>query len=237
MPKVFDLLSVLVENSGRLVERQSLLKQVWPDEFVEEGNLSKAIFLLRQALVQEGNRGPYLETVPKRGYRFVADVQETQGTTGRRTLVTEAPSIAILPFVDLSPTHDQEYFCEGISEEIINALVQVEGLRVASRTSSFQFAGKAPDLHQAGKELNATWVLEGSVRKSGVHLRITARLVRTTDAFHVWSHSFDREEGDIFAIQEQIASAIVAAIAPNLVKGAPFIRRFTDNAEAYQLYL
>ena len=108
---------------------------------------------------------------------------------------------------------------------------------MASRSSSFQFAGKAPEIHQVAKALNVTSVLEGSVRKAGKRLRITAQLVRLADGFHVWSQSFDREEGDIFAIQEEIASAIAGIVAPNLIKDTPCIRRHTANAEAYQLYL
>lgn len=236
-PKVFDLLLVLAENGGRLIERPALLKQIWHDAFVEEGNLSKAMCVLRRALGQEGNDGPYIETIPKRGYRFVAAVQEAQDTASLHTSVIEVPSIAVLAFLDLSPDRDQEYFCEGISEEIINALAQVEGIRVASRSSSFQFAGKVADVREVGKALNVTSVLEGSVRKSGGHLRITSQLVQTNDGFQLWSRRFDRHESDIFAIQEEIASAIADAIAPHLVKGTPFVRRSTVNSEAYQLYL
>jgi TolB-like protein/Tfp pilus assembly protein PilF len=234
MPKVFDLLSALVEHNGRLMERESLLKQIWPYTFVEEGNLSKAMFLLRQALGQEGNDGPYIKTVPKRGYRFIAEVRCLQVEAVE---APDEPSIAVLPFLDLSANRDQEYFCEGISEEIINALTQVQGLRVASRSASFQFTGKAPDLHQVARALNVKTALQGSVRKAGRRLRITAQLVALADGFQVWSQCFDREEGDIFAIQEEIASAIVDMAAPRLLKSTPFIWRRTSSSEAYELYL
>ena len=237
MPKVFDLLCLLVEHDGRLMERESLLKQLWPDTFVEEGNLSKALFLLRHALGQEGNEGPYIETVPKRGYRFVAAVREIPVRAGERLGEPERPSVAVLPFLDLSASRDQEYFCEGIAEEIINALTQIQGLRVASRSASFQFTGKAPDLHAIARTLSVTVTLQGSVRKAGKRLRITAQMVRPADGFQVWSQRFDREEGDIFAIQEEIASAIVDMAAPHLLKTTPFILHHTANPEAYQLYL
>lgn len=237
MPKVFDLLCVLVEQNGRLIERQALLQRIWPDTFVEEGNLSKAMFLLRQALGQEGNSGPYIETVPKRGYRFIAEVRTAGGPRNDDKAGTVAPSIAVLPFLDLSASRDQEYFCEGIAEEIINALARTQGLRVASRSSSFQFTGKAPDIREVARVLNVSSVLEGSVRKAGKRLRIAAELVRASDGFQVWSQCFDREEGDIFAIQEEIASAIVEMAAPQLLGAKPLIRRHTANAEAYQLYL
>jgi TolB-like protein len=237
MPKVFDLLCLLVEQHGRLLDRQTLLQHLWPETFVEEGNLSKAMFLLRQALGQAGNEGPYIETIPKRGYRFVAEVRTAGERRAQQQAETGAPSIAVLPFLDLSAGRDQEYFCEGISEEIINALAQIPELRVASRSSSFQFAGKAPDIRELVRALNVTSILEGSVRKAGKRLRITAQLVRAADGFQVWSQSFDREEGDIFAIQEEIASAVAGMAAPHLLHTKPVIRRHTASPEAYQLYL
>jgi TolB-like protein len=237
MPKVFDLLCLLVEQSGRLMERQAIVQRIWPDTFVEEGNLSKAMFLLRQALGQEGNSGPYIEIIPKRGYRFVAEVRTAGAPQHNDYAGTTTPSIAVLPFLDLSAGRDQEYFCEGISEEIINALARTQGLRVASRSSSFQFTAKALDVREIGRALHISSVLEGSVRKAGKRLRIAAQLVRASDGFQIWSQCFDREEGDIFAIQEEIASAIVEMAAPQLLGAKPLIRRHTANAEAYQLYL
>lgn len=237
VPKVFELLCALVEQNGRLLDRETLLKRIWPDTFVEEGNLSKLIFLLRGALGQEGSSGPYIETVPKRGYRFIAEVRRGTARPAKQPREAEAPSIAVLPFLDLSAGDDEEYFCEGIAEEILNALSRVEGLRVASRSSSFRFAGKGVDLAEAATALKVAWAVEGSVRKSGNRLSITARLVRVADGFQVWSHAFNREEGDIFEIQQEIASAIVDLAAPQLLRGAPVIRRHTTNPEAYELYL
>jgi TolB-like protein len=237
MPKVFDLLCLLVEHNGRLMDRQSLMQQIWPDTFVEEGNLSKAMFVLRQALGQESNDGPYIETVPKRGYRFIAEVRKPAAAQPGRQAEDTRPSIAVLPFLDLSAERDQEYFCEGISEEIINALSQVSGIRIAARSSSFQFVGKGTDVREVARALNITFALEGSVRRSGNRLRIAAQLVRASDGIQIWSRSFDRERADIFAIQEEIASAIADLAAPELLKTGPLVRRHTGNPEAYQLYL
>jgi serine/threonine-protein kinase len=147
-------------------------------------------------------------------------------------------SIAVLPFSDLSPEHDQGYFSDGIAEEILNALAQVDGLRVTGRTSSFSFKGKAQDLRAIGASLGVATVLEGSVRKAGTRIRITAQLVKTTDGFHLWSQTFDRELADVFAVQEEIAGAVVAALRVKLLPGkASPSRGATQVKEAHDHFL
>jgi adenylate cyclase len=150
-----------------------------------------------------------------------------------------ADSVAILPFSDMSPERDQEYFCDGIAEEIINSLCCVRGLHVASRTSSFQFKGRAADVREIGQVLGTSAVLEGSVRKAGSRVRITAQLVSTKDGYHLWSKSYDRELSDVFAIQTEIAREMVGALRVSLGPGERELiqRRGTSNAEAYDLYL
>ncbi len=146
-------------------------------------------------------------------------------------------SIAVLPFADMSPQKDQDYLCEGLAEELINSLAQVEGLRVAARTSAFQFKGRADDVRRIGRELGVDSVLEGSVRKSGSRLRVTAQLVSAADGYQLWSHRYDRELQDVFALQDEIAATIVETLRLTLV-GAPLrVRRSTENVDAYQLYL
>ena len=147
-----------------------------------------------------------------------------------------APSIAVLPFVDMSPQKDQEYFSDGVAEEILNALAQVDGLRVAGRTSSFSFKGKTEDLRSIGEKLMVATVLEGSVRKEGSRVRITAQLVSAADGFHLWSQTFDRELTGIFAAQEEISKAVVDALRPRLLR-APAMRRPASSPEAYNEYL
>ncbi len=149
------------------------------------------------------------------------------------------PSIAVLPFADMSPKRDQEYFCDGMAEEIINALAKVEGLHVAARTSSFFYKGRAEDIRQIGKKLNVGTLLEGSVRKAGSRLRITAQLTNAADGYHIWSEQFDRELKDIFRIQEEIAQSIVQVLRVELsdrekraIEKAP-----TRDIEAYDFYL
>jgi adenylate cyclase len=150
-----------------------------------------------------------------------------------------ADSVAILPFADMSPARDQEYFCDGIAEEIINALCCVRGLRVASRTSSFQFKGRAADVREIGRSLGVGAVLEGSVRKAGDRVRITAQLVSAADGYHLWSESYDRELQDVFAIQSDIAQRLArslrGALSPR--ETALLERGGTRNPEAYDLYL
>ncbi|MCI0698135.1 protein kinase [candidate division KSB1 bacterium] len=150
-----------------------------------------------------------------------------------------APSIAVLPFSDLSPQKDQEYFCDGMAEELINALAKLEGLRVVSRSSGFQFKGQAYDIRKVGGQLNVSTVLEGSVRKAGNRLRITAQLVNVEDGYHLWSEKYDRELEDVFAIQDDITRTIVNTLKIKLISGqeAPLIKRYTENFEAYNLYL
>lgn len=149
------------------------------------------------------------------------------------------PSIAVLPFRDLSAQKDQEYFCEGMAEELINGLVKVEGLRVAARTSAFQFKGKDQDIRKIGEQLNVDTVLEGSVRKAGNQLRITAELINVSDGYLMWSEKFDRSMEDIFAIQEEIALAIVNNLKGRLLgeEKSRLVKRHTENLEAYHLYL
>jgi adenylate cyclase len=152
----------------------------------------------------------------------------------------DAPdSVAILPFVDMSPGRDQEYFCDGIAEEIINSLCCIRDLRIASRTSSFQFKGRAADVREIGRTLGVNAVLEGSVRKAGERVRITAQLVSSADGYHLWSESYDRELSDVFAIQTEIAQKLVEALRVSLSRQERELiqRRGTSNAEAYDLYL
>ena len=148
-------------------------------------------------------------------------------------------SIAVLPFIDLSPGKDQEYFSDGISEELLNVLAKTPGLRVAARTSSFSFKGKDTKIQDIGRELNVATVLEGSVRKAGTRLRITAQLIDVADGYHIWTETYDRELTDVFAIQDEISHAIVDALKVHLVgvETAPPTVIAAANLEAYNLYL
>jgi len=167
--------------------------------------------------------------------------QEPAATPSRSTspMRTELQSIAVLPFVNMSADPEQEYFSDGIAEEILNALVRVPDLRVAARTSSFYFKGEKVDIQAVGEKLKVNHVLEGSVRKAGNRLRITAQLIKVDDGFHLWSESYDRELNDIFAIQEQIAQSVVKKleVALGFAAEEPLVKTGTTNTEAYNWYL
>ena len=164
---------------------------------------------------------------------------ESSARTRRTDSSTTATSIAVLPFADMSPDGDQEYFCDGMAEELINALANVEGLQVSSRTSAFQFKGQGCDIHEIGRKLNVQTVLDGSVRKAGTRLRITAQLVKVADGYHLWSERFDRGMEDVFAVQDEISLAIVDKLKVRLLgeEKARLVKRHTENLEAYNLYL
>jgi serine/threonine protein kinase/tetratricopeptide (TPR) repeat protein len=149
------------------------------------------------------------------------------------------PSIAVLPFADMSPGKDQEYFCEGIAEELIDGLTKLEGLQVAARTSAFQFRGKGYDIREVGEQLQVQTVLEGSIRKAGNRVRITAQLVDIADGFHLWSDKYDRDLDDIFGIQDEISLAIVESLKVRLLGGEKeqLVKRHTRDPEAHNLYL
>jgi TolB-like protein/predicted Ser/Thr protein kinase len=157
------------------------------------------------------------------------------GAAGRQ----KEPSIAVLPLFDMSPSKDQEYFCDGMAEELINALGRVAGLRVASLTSALQFKGRAQDIRRIGEELGVETVLEGSVRKAGNRLRVTAQLVNVSDGYHLWAERYDRDLDDVFAVQDDIARAVVEKLQVKLVGRAetPLVKRLTESPEAYRLYL
>ena len=149
----------------------------------------------------------------------------------------DVPSVAVLPFSDMSPEQDQEFFCDGIAEEIINALAKIDGLRVVARTSAFAFKGRNEDIREIGGSLNVNTVLEGSVRKSGDVIRVTAQLINVSDGFHLWSERFDRQVTDVFAIQDEIAEAVVDMLKIKLGRETSIVRRYTENVDAYMLYL
>lgn len=161
------------------------------------------------------------------------------GTPSLRSFSGQIPSIAILPFVNVSEDPGNEYFCDGLAEELINSLMKLDKLRVAARTSTFAFKGRETDVRHIGQNLNVQSVLEGSVRKSGDRLRITAQLINVADGYQIWSERYDRELSDIFEIQDEIALAIVDALKVKLLtdEKAVLRKRYTDNVEAYQLYL
>lgn len=301
-PKCFDVLAYLVENAGRVVTQDEMLDAVWPETHVNPEVLRKYILEIRKALSDRPDNPEFIETVPKRGYRFVAPVMDegaaepreesTSHRTeelaterddgpvtafpevgvpfakrglwkfvvitplvvvaiglglylllarhGRKTPLLADTSIAVLPFTDMSPAKDQEYFSDGLAEQLINDLAKVSGLKVIGRSSAFQFEGKNEDLREVGQKLGVANVLEGSVSREGNHLRITAELIKADDGFQLWSQTYDREMKDIFAVQDEIALATTQALQLKLLgdNGQPVAPNLRSaNPEAYQAFL
>jgi len=171
--------------------------------------------------------------------RSVASASQPSEQSLKISMEEKAPSIAVLPFLDMSPQKDQEYFCDGLAEELINALTQVKDLRVVARTSAFSFKGEKIDVREIGKKLTVKTVLEGSIRKAGNRLRITAQLINVDDGYHLWSEKFDRDLEDIFAIQDEISLAIVTRLKDKLLgsEKVAVLKRHTENPKAYTSYL
>ncbi len=226
-PKIFDTLQVLVENHDRLLSKEELMVMVWPDAEVDESNLAHNLSVLRKILGQN-EKTKYIATLPGRGYRFVVPVEAALDG-----------SIAVRPFSNMSPDPEQDFFCDGVAEELIDALASVDGLRVVGRTSSFDHRLRDRSSPDVGHKLGVSAILEGSVRKAGERLRISAHLIRTSDGTQLWSEHYDRELGDVFEIQEDIAQAIVDRLRWKLLgpHTGPVVKRPTESQEVYQLYL
>ena len=225
----FQILAMLLEQPGQVVTREELRSRLWPsDTFVDfDHSLNKAINKLREALDDSAERPRFIETLTRRGYRFVES-----------PAAAPEASIAVLPFLSLSADPENELFADGMSEEIIGALARIRNLHVVARTSAFSFKGKHVDLRIVGQQLNVRTVLEGSVRRSGDRLRISAQLVNAADGFHLWSERYDREMKDVFVVQEEIAQAIARRLEVTLdARQEPLVKAGTENLEAFKLYM
>lgn len=232
-PRVFDTLVYFVEHPNRLLDKRELMAAIWPDSIVEENNLNQQVSKLRQILGDDS----LIVTVPGRGYRFATDV--TRRANHPPPLGQPGATIAVLPFVNMTGDTTNEYFCEGVAEELLTAFGKVPALRVAARTSAFSFRGKDADITEIGRALSVGAVLEGSVRRSNERWRIAAQLIDVPTGYHLWSESYDVAMADVFAAQDKIALAVVDALHLTMVvtEKAAMLRRYTKNAEAYNLYL
>jgi len=242
--KAFDTLRVLVERHGTLVSKSDLMNAVWPETAVEENSVDRNISALRKALGEKSDGRQYIETIPRAGYRFIARLSSGPSTPSvpfslSPSPVQEVSSIAVLPFADMSPARDQDYFCEGLAEELINALTRIADLRVAARTASFQFCDPGADVRAVGQQLGVETLLEGSVRKAGDQLRVTVQLIEVATGFHRWSQRFDRTLDDVFVIQDEIAQSVVATLRGNVLsqKEMQALERPHTGAAAYEYYL
>jgi TolB-like protein/Flp pilus assembly protein TadD len=254
-PKVFDLIVFLLTNSDRVVGREMLLDAVWAGKAVSDSTLASHINAARKAIGDSGREQRLIRTVARKGFRFIGDATErsgvdepTQQRAGARSpdagatqplALPDRPSIAALPFVNLSKDADDDYFADGIVEDIILALSRIRWLFVIARNSSFTYKGRAVDVRQVGRELGVRYVLEGSVRKIGAKVRITGQLVDATTGTHLWGERFEGTFEDIFALQDQFAASVVGAVAPQL-EFAEIERskqKPTERLDAYGYYL
>jgi serine/threonine-protein kinase len=242
-PKAFETLLYLVERHGQLVRKQELLDRVWCRTSVSEGVLTHCIAEVRLALQDDARHPRFLKTISLAGYKFIGDVTRAVSAASAGECVgagsgRAASAIVVLPFANLSRDPDNDSFCDGLAEELINALTKVPGVRVVAHSSSFSFKGRDVDAREIGRQLGVGSILEGSVRKAGDRLRIAAQLIDAGDGYHVWSEQYDRRLTDVFAIQEEIALAILSRMtAVGAEAIAPLVKSPTRDMEAYQLYL
>jgi len=234
-PRTLDLLLYLIQNRERAVGKDELQDEVW-GTIVSDAALTRAVMKLRKAVGERDGGITIIKTVPRFGYRFVADLR-ADGTPGPSAAVAAGrQAIAVLPLVNMSGDADNNYFSDGIAEEILNLLARMPALRVASRTSSFAFRNSQQTLKEIAEVLDVDVILEGSVRKAGNRVRITIQLIDAQHDAHLWSEIYDRELTDIFAIQAEIAREVVSAVTRS-ESGAIRSYEATSSPDAYDLYL
>jgi TolB-like protein/Tfp pilus assembly protein PilF len=254
-PQVFDLLIYLVENRDRVVSKDDLIATVWCGRIVSDSTLTSRINATRKAVGDSGEAQKLIRTVARKGFRFVGDVrvqpdagkisrpapaaEEAREPSRQALPLPDRPAIAVLPFVNMSGEPEQEYFSDGISEDIITALSKLRWFFVIARNSSFVYKGKPVHLKQIAEELGVGYVVEGSVRKSGDRVRITAQLNNVATGSHIWAERYDRGLADVFAVQDEITEAIVAAIEPQLYAAEDFRaqRKPPDSMDAWDLVM
>ena len=254
-PQVFDLLLYLVQSREHVVSKDELLDVVWGGRIVSELTLTSHINAARKAIDDSGQEQRLIRTVARKGFRFVGDVREAQSSddfssqkaelarsdeaSAHALVLPDIPSIAVLPFLNLSGDPEQEYFADGVVDDIISALSRIRWLFVVARNSSFTYKGRAVDVKQVGRELGVRYVLEGSVREAANRVRITGQLIDATTGGHLWADRFEGTLGDIFDLQDQLTENVVGAIAPQLERAE--IERAkqkpTRSLDAHDYYL
>ena len=250
-PQVFDLLDYLIRNREHVVSKDDLIDAIWKGRIVSETALTTRLNAARTAVGDSGEEQRLIKTLPRKGFRFVGTVREGKKPAGEAVGDTAAeqptpalplpdkPSIAVLPFENMSGGPEQEYFAEGIVEDIITGLSRSKSLLVIARQSTFTYKGKAVDIKQVGRELGVRYVLEGSVRKAANRVRITGQLIDATTGGHLWADRFDSLLEDIFDLQDQVTSSVIGAIAPLLQRAEieRAKRKPTESLQAYDYYL
>jgi len=249
-PQVFDLLDYLIRNRERVVSKDDLINAVWDGRVVSDAALTTRLNVARCVIGDSGHEQRLIKTLPRKGFRFIGLVQELDGpestiATGARAelpqpalTLPDRPSIAVLPFQNMSGDLEQDYFADGIVDDIITALSRFKFLFVIARNSSFTYKGRAVDIKQVGRELGVGYVLEGSVRKVAGKIRIAGQLIDASTGAHVWADRFEGDLSDVFALQDEITVNVISAIRPKLLEAEieHAVRRPNDLS-AYDLYL
>ena len=249
-PQVFDLLEYLIRNRERVVSKDDLVSAIWHGRIVSESALATRINAARSAIGDSGDQQRLIKTLPRKGIRFVGAVGEKQKSEAAATkpdaeaekaalTLPDKPSIAVLPFTNMSGDPEQEYFADGVADDIITALSRCNWLFVIARNSSFTYKGKAVDTRQVGRELGVRYLLEGSVRRSGDRLRFTGQLIDAIGGTNIWADRFEGQMSDVFDLQDRMTESVVAAIEPNLQRAEieRLRRKPTASLGAYELLL
>jgi TolB-like protein len=250
-PQVFDLIDYLIRNRERVVSKDDLIKAIWNGRSVSDAALTTRLNAARTAIGDSGEEQRFIKTLPRKGFRFVGAVREAKEPAGAAVAdnqvelqkpdlaLPDKPSIAVLPFENMSGDPEQEYFADGMVEEIITALSRNKQLFLIALNSSFTFKGRAVDIKQVARELGVRYVLEGSVRKSGNRIRIAGQLIDAASGAHLWADRFDGALEDVFELQDQVAASVVGAIAPSVSQAEieRAKRKPTSSLDAYDYYL
>lgn len=236
------LLALLVQRAGMPVSKDALIEAAWPAQTIEDSNLTVQIAAVRRTLADASAEAQWIETLPRRGYRYVGPAvtaSDKDRSSAPSLTLPDRPSIAVLPFANLGGDAEQDYFADGMVDDIITGLSRINWLFVIARNSTFTYKGRVVDVKQVGRELGVRYVLEGSVRRTGGNARITGQLIDASTGMHVWAERYDRQSADIFALQDDIAMSVVGAIAPSLRRAEinRVKRKRPDSLDAYDLVL
>jgi len=251
-PQVFDLLVHLVLNRERVVSKDDLVASIWSGRIISNSTLTSRVNAARKAVGDNGDEQRLIRTITRKGFRFVAAVSEQPDVSDKKLVgqatserpraslpLPDRPAIAVLPFANMSGDREQEYFSDGIVEEIITALSRIRWLFVIARSSSFTFRGRPIEITQVSRELGVRYVLEGSVRRAAERIRITAQLIDATTGANLWAERFDGGLEDIFDLQDQVTARVVGEIAPKLEQAEieRAKRKPTHSLDAYDHFL
>jgi TolB-like protein/tetratricopeptide (TPR) repeat protein len=237
--RAVSLLRLLLDCAGAPVSKEALIAAAWPGQIVEDSNLTVQIAAIRRTLAGDAGDEVWIETLPRRGYRYVGPPVERDSSAGGHLILPDKPSIAVLPFANLGGAPEQDYFIDGMVDDIITGLSRINWLFVIARNSTLIYRGRAVDIKQVGRELGVRYVLEGTVRRHGDVLRVTCQLADASTGAHVWAERFDRSSDDIFALQDDIARSAVGAMAPSVRRAEieRVRRKRPDSLDAYDLVL